>query len=681
MRKIVTLVSLLLLISLVACSNDEEPTDLSPSSVLASYSEAQENGDYAAMYAFLNSKSKASIDQEAFVALYQETYEALGTTAVTIDYTLPDTNTDTEADEATADKAPVTATLSVSQDTRAGPYQFEQTLEMIPIINDENIITDWVLNWHQGHVIPPIREGGEIEVITTEPQRGEILDRHQEALAMNGELLQIGVDIGNFTDRTTEIEALSVALDLSVETIEAKLDQSWVEEGLFIPLKAIPAHDEATREALRKIPAVLSQTIAGRIYPYGEAAAHLVGYVGTVTAEDLENDASDTLEETDIIGKRGLEQRYEDTLRGEPGFRLVVNREGTKTGITEVAPKNGEDLTLTIDIDTQMKIFESMQGEAGHAAAIDPKTGETLALVSSPAFDPHLFTYGISNRDYSRLVDDPLNPLFNRFSSTYAPGSSFKPLTAMIGLHAGTFTPEDGLTIEGLTYQEPSFGNYEVRRVSESDGPVDLHDALVRSDNIYFARRALEIGADAFVEGLALFGFNQEDFDFAYPIQRAQIANETLSGDVLLADSGYGQGQLLMSSLHLASSYTPIINQGHLIKPILFTEEEKGQIYTESLITSSDANKLKQALYDTVHSENGTATVAQSDAVTILGKTGTAELKSSATDTNQAENGWFVGFNQEETHLISMMIEGVNGRGGSSYTAERVKAAFLALQP
>ena len=683
MKKYLLLFSLTFVIGLAACQNDDEPVDLKAEAILDTYVNAQENGDYDVMYGLLNNKSKASIDETTFTALYQETYDALGTTAVQVDYTLPEPESgtdDTDADRS-VNKVPITATLAVSQDTLAGPYQFEQTLEMIPIINDQNLIIDWVLNWHKGHVIPPIRDGGEIEVVTTEPTRGEIFDRQNQALALNGELLQIGVDVGNFTNQSREVEALSVALDLPVTAIEAKLNQSWVASGLFVPLKAIPAHDDVTRDALRKIPSVLSQTISGRIYPLGEAGAHLIGYVGTVTAEDLANDTTNMLKETDIIGKRGLEQRYESQLRGEPGFRLVVNRDGNKTGITEVRAKDGEDLVLTIDRDVQVNIFNALQGEAGHAAAIDPKSGETLALVSSPAFDPHLFTYGISQRDYNQLVEDPLNPLFNRFASTYAPGSSFKPLTAMIGLNAGTFTATDALTIEGLTYQEPSFGNYEVRRVSKGQGPVDLHDALVRSDNIYFARRALEIGAGPFTDGLGLFGFGQDDADFGYPIQRSQLANDTLDSDVLLADTGYGQGQLLMSSLHLASSYTPIINGGDMIKPVLFSDEEKPHVYRKSIITQADANYIKQALFDAVQSDKGTANVAQSERVTLLGKTGTAELKSTATASNQAENGWFVAFDQAETLLISMMIEEVNGRGGSSYTAERVKAAFLAIQP
>ena len=247
----------------------------------------------------------------------------------------------------------------------------------------------------------------------------------------------------------------------------------------------------------------------------------------------------------------------------------------------------------------------------------------------------------------------------------------------MIGLNTGAFTPADTLEIDGYTYNQPSFGNYEVRRVSLSDGPVDLHDALVRSDNIYFARQALNIGASDFLQTSQLLGFNNDAYTFSYPIRQSQVAtDDAIENDVLLADTGYGQGQVLVSSHHLAMMYTPLFHNGDMITPVMI-KGDASSVLSEQIITETDVASLRQALYEVV--QNGTATVAKSNQVTLSGKTGTAELKQSATADNQQENGWFVGYDDDARYLMAMMVESVESKGGSRYPAEKVRQAFEAL--
>lgn len=170
--------------------------------------------------------------------------------------------------------------------------------------------------------------------------------------------------------------------------------------------------------------------------------------------------------------------------------------------------------------------------------------------------------------------------MLNRFSATFAPGSVIKPITGAIGLNNGTIKPGEGIKIEGLDWSNgKGWGDYQVHRVSESNGPVDLTDALVRSDNIFFAMKAVEMGSEAYVKGLKQFGLS-EKMPYEYPIAASTISsNGKLEDEVLLANSSYGQGELEMSSLHLATAYTTFLNGGSMLKPTLLTSEDKGQIW------------------------------------------------------------------------------------------------------
>ena len=312
-----------------------------------------------------------------------------------------------------------------------------------------------------------------------------------------------------------------------------------------------------------------------------------------------------------------------------------------------------------------------MNGEPGTAAVIDPKTGETLVLASSPAFDPNEFAIGVSSTRYNELTEDPNQPLLNRFAATYAPGSAIKPVTAAIGLAAGTLKPEKGHTINDNKWQkDDSWGNFKVSRLYSPPNPVDLKKALVYSDNIYFAMEALSMGRDQFVEGLTKFGFGEE-IPFSYPLRKSQISNDgKIASEGQLADTSFGQGQMLMNIVHLASSYAPIINDGKMVKPILFADEQKGEVWKEGLISPEHAAILRTDLREVI--TDGSAKAANLPSIKISGKTGTAELKSSQ-DESGKENGFFVAYPTDDTsYIIAMMIEGVEDQGGSGHVVKKV---------
>jgi penicillin-binding protein len=248
-------------------------------------------------------------------------------------------------------------------------------------------------------------------------------------------------------------------------------------------------------------------------------------------------------------------------------------------------------------------------------------------------------------------------------------------MTAAIGMEAGTLDPAEGLTINGETWTKEGWGNYKVTRVhAEAPNPIDLNKALVYSDNIYFAREALDMGNETFVEGLKGFGFDEE-IPFLYNLEASQISND---GKIVslgrLADTSFGQGEMLTNILHLASMYEVFITDGVMYKPTLLMEDEKSQVWKEGLVSAENAAILRKSLRNVV--VDGFAQAANLPTVPLAGKTGTAELKATGQEDGK-ENGFFVTYNSENpTFILAMMIEGVEDNDGSAYVAELVSTIF-----
>jgi penicillin-binding protein len=240
---------------------------------------------------------------------------------------------------------------------------------------------------------------------------------------------------------------------------------------VFVPIVNVTG--ERVHLDFSDLQGVTKRDKSARIYPYGEAAAHLTGYIRQVTAEDIEKHQEKRLAPADVIGKAGMEQIYDDRLRGQDGVQItVVKADGeVKETLAKVDPVDGEDIHVTIDALLQESMYRSLEKDAGAGAAIQPRTGEILALVSSPAYDPNLFIQGLSAQQWNSWNEAP-KPLLNRFTKLYAPGSVFKPITAAIGLQLGVSSVNEIKTIKGLRWaKDESWGNYYVTRVR--DVPVE----------------------------------------------------------------------------------------------------------------------------------------------------------------------------------------------------------------
>lgn len=665
------MISLIFITILSACTSN----DISPNDQFEMYVNEWSEEEFANMYEMLASDSKQQYASEDFVDRYQKIYQDLGISELTVEF---EPLTDKALRKAEKEGS-ATIPFTVELQSIAGPisFNYEATLVEEEVDDDEA----WFISWDSGYIFPELKDGGNIAIQTTQPSRGEILDRNKMPLALNDTVREIGIVPGELGDNPDENkERVADLLNLSVEEIDNKLNAGWVEPDLFVPLTTVLPSNTQLLEQLGMIEGVKGNEVTGRVYPLGEITAHLTGYVGQITAEEFEEADPGKYTANDVIGKRGLESLFEEQLRGEAGAKIYIRKEDEDDIIlAEKEVKNGENIQLTIDVNIQEKIYESYNGDAGTAAAINPKTGETLALISSPGYDPNELLYSTDANKWSRLEDDPKTPLINRFNATYAPGSVIKPVTAAVGLSNGTIKPDEGLNINGLTWSNgEGWGDYKVRRVSEGSGPVDLADAMIRSDNIYFAMQAVDMGSEAYIEGLKQFGLDEE-LPYAYPVTISTISSDgKLDNEVLLANTSYGQGEIQFSSLHMALTYTPFLNEGHLLKPTLLLEEESGQIWRENIISEEQAELMQEILRDVV--TDGTAKNAREADFPISGKTGTAELKLSS-DSSGAENGWFVGYPTDDQNiLIAMMVENTESKGGSSYTVDKVTNALMEIK-
>lgn len=506
------------------------------------------------------------------------------------------------------------------------------------------------IDWSPQLIFPGMEGQDKVNISVDNATRGEILDRNNEPLAENGTLYQLGVvpgQLGTGDEKNANIKAIAERFDLTEEAIEQALGQSWVQDELFVPLKIIEPTDEMpTGTSLKET--------TGRTYPLGEAAAQLIGYLGNVTAEDIEKD--ETLASNGQIGRSGLEAAFDKELRGENGGKIAITDEdgAEKAVLLEKERADGKDIQLTIDAQAQKTAFDSLQNQAGATVATEPKTGDLLVLASSPSYDPNKMTQGISQEDYDAYEQNEDLPFISRFATAYAPGSTFKAITGAIGLENGTIDPTQSIAIDGLKWQkDSSWGDYFVTRVTDV-ASVNLKDALVYSDNIYMAQQTLSMGEDAFRDGLSKLIFG-ETLDLPIAMNPAQISNEdSFNSDILLADTGYGQGELLLNPIQQAAIYSVFANQGKLVYPRLVKEAEQKD---KEVFKAETIDQINQDLTAVVSDPNGTAHSLAALNIPLAAKTGTAEIKEKQDEKGQENSFLFAFDSQDQGFLMVSMLE------------------------
>lgn len=428
---------------------------------------------------------------------------------------------------------------------------------------------------------------------------------------------------------------------------------------------------------------ILAETKTNREYPYKDITAHITGYVQGITAEELESKAEKGYNAHSVIGKTGLEQVYEERLKGKDGLKIYIedNNGNIVKTIAETKGNDGEDIKLTIDINLQTKLYEKIKNDKGFFVVMNPQTGEILALVSTPSCDTNKFVTGMTNDEWNSISTNEAKPLFTRFISTWCPGSTFKPITGAIGLTTGKLSQNDEFNYSGLAWQkDSSWGDHKVTTLTAYSGKKNLKNALIHSDNIYFAQAVLKIGEKTFTEGLDKIKFN-EDIDFELDTNKSTYSNSgRIEREATLADSGYGQGQLLVNPIHMASIYSAFVNEGNMVKPYIEYKENREKEYlVKNAFSKEAANIIKEDLIQVVESPTGTAHDLKVNGVKLAGKTGTAELKASKEEKGKTL-GWFDCFTVDEeldkSMLIVSMVEDGASNGGSRYLKKIIRTLF-----
>ena len=646
-----------------------------PEELLVEYMNHIPAQEYEQMYAMLHIEASGNVSQEDFIKRNSAIYEGIEIQNMAVEIIA-------------YDEEQLTVTYQTSFDTVAGEISFEN--EAFFLEGEDG----YKLVWDNSLIFPNLASTDKVRVLTTQANRGEILDRNGRVLAGKGTASSVGIVPGKLENREEAIAKIAELLETTPEVIEKKLSAQWVKDDSFVPIKTIPRVEEIEllkvepdedvlkekerHESLLAIPGVMISDVEVREYPLGEAAAHLVGYVQSVTAEDLEEHAGEGYTANSVIGRSGMEGLFEKELKGQNGCRIyIVNSEGKeKEELACILVQHGQDIKLTIDASLQIALYEQFQEDKSCSVAMNPYTGEVLALVSTPSYDNNDFIMGLSSEQWIALNDDEDKPMYNRFRQVWCPGSTFKPVTAAVGLESGAIDPNEDYGNVGLSWQkDASWGSYYVTTLHAYE-PVILENALIYSDNIYFAKAALKIGYEEMESSLTQLGFNAE-LPFEIKMAKSQYSNsESIETEIQLADSGYGQGQVLVNPLHLACIYSAFCNEGNIIKPYLvYQNEVSAEYWISGAFSSETASRVLEGTKKVVNDSHGTGYAAHRDDIVLAGKTGTAEIKASKDDTSGTELGWFAVFTAEETVerpiLIISMVEDVKGRGGSGYVVKK----------
>ena len=648
-----------------------------PEEVLLKYMGYIQEQNYTAMYQLIDVEASGQISEEDFVKRNSAIYEGIEVQnmAVTI---------------LSCDMEKNVVRYQTEFDTVAGEISFENEAYFLKTEDT------YKLAWMDALIYPELLETDKVRVSVTQAKRGEILDRNGRVLAGKGTASSVGIVPGKLENQDDSLKQIADLLGMKPEEIEKKLSAKWVKEDSFVPVKklrkveeielmSLEPDEEALKEyerqqRLLEIPGVMISDTEVRSYPLKDAAAHLVGYVQNVTAEDLENHAGEGYTASSVIGRSGTEGLFEKELKGQNGCRIyIVDSDGNeKEELACRIVENGKDIKLTIDSELQKALYEQFQSDKSCSVAMNPYTGEVLALVSTPSYDNNDFIMGLSSEKWAALNEDENKPMYNRFRQVWCPGSTFKPITAAIGLESGAVDPNEDYGNVGLSWQkDASWGSYHVTTL-HAYNPVVLENAIIYSDNIYFAKAALKIGAEEMKDSLLRLGF-QEELPFEIVMAKSQYSNtENIETEIQLADSGYGQGQILINPLHMACIYTAFCNEGNVIKPhLLYSQETKTEYWIPNAFSVNHTNMVLEGLKKVVNDSHGTGYAAHREDILLAGKTGTAEIKVSKEDTSGTELGWFAIFTAERTEenpiLIISMVEDVKGRGGSGYVVGKDK--------
>ncbi|MEK6743084.1 MAG: penicillin-binding protein 2 [Nitrospirota bacterium] len=555
----------------------------------------------------------------------------------------------------------------------------------------------WYLQVVKGATYQELAESNRIRPIKIRPPRGIIYDRHGRPLVENALTFDISIVPEDAPDLEDSIARLASIVKMRPEAIRSALEQAESVRGKYEPVKIkeeAPWDEVALAEARQNdLPGVIVEPEHRRHYPYGGMASHQFGYIGKLTRSQKKQEHVDT---GLLVGQGGLEKVYEKLLSGTAGRRMLqVNAAGMKVkdlGIEE--PKPGTDLYLTLDLDVQRAAEDALGSRAGAVVAMDPNSGEVLALVSHPTYDPNLFPRGISPRDWVKLSNDPSHPLYNRaIQSVYPPGSTFKIVVSLAGLDSGKIDPDEKITCTGsLRTGRRAFRCWK----RGGHGQVDFHKGLVESCDVYFYTMGDRMGFDHVAEYARKLGLGSKT-DIALADEKPGLVptaawkREKVREPWYPADNfinSIGQGFMQVSPIQAAQMIGAVANGGVFYQPMLLKRTRNRGTGAEKVFAPQEKRRavfkpealeaVRSALLGVTSEAGGTAHGAATPLAAVAGKTGTAQVIAQKvaggklTATTQ-DHAWFVAYAPADDPKIAVAVVVEHGGHGGAAAAPVAK--------
>ncbi|HXY53853.1 MAG TPA: penicillin-binding protein 2 [Nitrospirota bacterium] len=562
----------------------------------------------------------------------------------------------------------------------------------------------WYLQAVKGEYYHDQAESNRIRPVKIRPPRGIIYDRSGRPIVENVLTFDVSLVPEDAQDLDAIIGKLSTIVKLPPESIRTALDDAAAVRTKYEPLKIreeAPWDEVAFVEAHQEdLAGAIIEPEHRRHYPYAGLASHQLGYIGKVSPSQRKQ------EQTDIgllTGQGGLEKVYDKYLRGIAGRRMIqVNAAGRKVkdlGIEE--PRPGTDLYLTIDLDVQKAAEEALGERQGAVVAMDPNSGEIIALASHPNYDPNLFPRGISPKDWVRLTNDPTHPLYNRaIQSVYPPGSTFKIIVALAGLESGVIKLDDKVTCRGYIQS----GKHSFRCWKKGGhGTISFHQAVVESCDVYFYTMGERIGWDRIAQYAKKLGYGSltgiplpDEKPGLIPTtewKKEKMKDAWYAGDTYI--NSIGQGFVLVSPIQACQMISAVANGGYFYRPTLLKKtrnRETGavQVFAPErvnriVLDSSALEEVRKALAGVVSEPGGTGHAAQIPFVTVAGKTGTAQVIAQKVPGRKLsgstqDHAWFIAYAPVDDPKIAVAVlveHGGHGGGAAAPVARRVIEEYM----
>ncbi len=551
----------------------------------------------------------------------------------------------------------------------------------------------WKLQVQNSDVYSEAAERNRIKSTPILAPRGKILDRDGRVIVDNKASYSLLLNRDQI--KWEHLPAIAEALQLDYGELANKIRRMGLAPQIIIK-------DQLTRDEIAFVeshadissfPEMELIQAWRRQYPQNGLAAHVIGYVGEISEAELNSPAFIDYHQGDIIGKDGIERQYDQTLRGVDGQqRVMVDNMGHERQIED--PQKavpGKDIRLTIDLDLQAVAELAMQDKRGAVVALDPRTGEVLAMVSRPSFDPNKFTGRISRTDWNEIASDPYKPLMNRaIQAEFAPGSTFKPFVALAGLETGVIDDKTEFHCPGGA---SFYGHYYAcwRQKEGGHGNISLHRAIAQSCDVYFYNVANKLGIDRIAHYAELAGFGHKT-GIDLPNERESTMPSTkwkmrmfrqkwYAGEVISV--GIGQGAVTASPLELAAAEGGLAVGGRWYQPHV-VKTTAPRLLRAGSFNPENVNQIISGMYGVVN-EGGTGRFAALPGIKVCGKTGTAQLASNkilkGTKLGQTmkDNAWFVGYAPEEAPeivVVALFENGEHGDRASWIVRDVLKAYF-----